>query len=201
MSSLMLVNPRKRKSPRSAAQKAATRRMLAANRGKRHSNPKRRTYSLAKRRHNPIAHRIRRRKNPSLRGMTSGIGGMMMASLKGAGGAIAVNVVCGFLPASLVPASVAGTTNYQLYAVRAALAIALGAAGKKVLGNSARDMAVGALTVNFHDFINEVAGAALPGSTLRGVGETMNVRQALPNANGGQVFDRELSGMGEYLHA
>lgn len=207
MSTLMLVNPRKRRGPRTAAQKAATRRMIAANRGKRQSNPSRRKYSVAKRRHNPIhsMHRIHRRKrNPSMRAGMSGITGMLMQSLKGAGGAVAVNVVCGFLPASLVPVSVAGTVNYQLYAVRAALAVALGAAGKKVMGNSARDMALGALTVNFHDFINAVAGTALPGGNLHGMGETMigqqqNVRHALPGS-GGQVFDTELAGMGEYMY-
>lgn len=202
MSSLMLVNPRKRGGKRrSAAQRAATKRMLAANRSRRSNpSPRRRTYKVAKRRHNPIRSMHRRRRNPSLRGMTSGISGMLMAGLKGAGGAVAVNVVCGFLPASIVPASVPGSTNYQLYAVRAALAVALGAAGRKVLGSSAREMAVGALTVNFHDFINAVVGTSLPGSTLHGMGEQMNVRQALPQAGNGQVFDQELAGMGEYLY-
>ena len=51
--SLMLINPRKRgghRKPRSAAQKAATRRMLAARHGRASNPAKRRT----KRRHNPI---------------------------------------------------------------------------------------------------------------------------------------------------
>jgi hypothetical protein len=197
MNELMLVNPRKRS--RSAAQKAATRRMIAARGGKRHSNPKRRRvyHAAAKRRHNPIHRVYRRKRNPMSLG-AHGITGMLLAGLKGAGGAVAVNVVCGFLPAALIPASVAGQTNYQLYAVRTALAIALGTVGRKALGASAREMAVGALTVNFHDFLNSVVGTTLPGSTLRGVG--MNIRNALPGAGNGQVFDQELAGMGEYLY-
>lgn len=206
--SLMLVNPSPRRRHRTAAQKAATRRMIAANRSKRHSNPRRRkahkAHSVA-RRHNPIrarhhAVRHRRRRNPSALGGAHGMTGMLMAGLKGAGGAIAVNVVCNFLPAAVVPASTPGVTNYQLYAVRAALGIAMGTVGRKVLGSSARDMAVGALTVNFHDLINSVVGTSMPGGSLHGVGEYVNTRQALPHQQQGQVFDQELAGMGEYLN-
>jgi hypothetical protein len=213
MSSLMLINPaRRRKSARSPAQKAATRRMLAANR---HKNPRKRhaasvTYTrghtVHRRKKNPSLRAHRRHRNPlNLGRHAAGIGGLMMAGLKGAGGAVVVNVVCNFLPAAIVPVSVPGTTNFQLYAVRTALAVAMGTVGKKVLGSSARDMAVGALTVNFHDFLNNFVGTVLPGSGLRGLGmdvqnyPALNVRQALPQPGRGQVFDQELAGMGEYL--
>lgn len=213
MSSLMLINPARRKRARSPAQKAATRRMLAANR---HKNPRKRhaaavTYTrghtVHRRKKNPLrARTYRRHRNPlNLGRHAAGIGGLMMAGLKGAGGAVVVNVVCNFLPAAIVPVSVPGTTNFQLYAVRTALAVAMGTVGKKVLGSSARDMAVGALTVNFHDFLNNFVGTVLPGSGLRGLGmdvqnhPALNVRQALPQPGRGQVFDQELAGMGEYL--
>jgi len=209
----MLINPARRKRARSPAQKAATRRMLAANR---HKNPRKRhaarsvTYTrghtVHRRKKNPLRARARRHRNPlNLRGHAAGIGGLMMSGLKGAGGAVMVNVVCNFLPAAIVPVSVAGTTNFQLYAVRTALAVAMGTVGKKFLGTSARDMAVGALTVNFHDFLNNMVGASLPGSSLRGLSQVMdnrpmvNVRRALPQPGQGQVFDQELAGMGEYL--
>jgi hypothetical protein len=198
--SLMLVNPRKRKAPRSAAQKAATRRMVAANRsGKRHASP-------AKRRSNPLraradrAHvgvkRRARRRNPIGLGSTGGMVGMLMNGLKGAGGAVAVNAVTNYLPTTV-------TTGKLLYATRAALAIALGTVGKKVLGQSARTMAEGALAVNFHDLINSVAGAHLPGSALHGVGQYLPLNgnpNALPQANGGTYMDSELNGVGEYMN-
>jgi hypothetical protein len=200
MSSLMLINPRKRS--RSPAQKAATRRMLAA----RHRNPRRRVrhhavHHVAKRRHNPIRathhRRIRRHRNPISLG-AGGMGGLLMNGLKGAGGAVVVNVVASYLPASM-------NTGNMLYLVRAALAIALGTVGRKAMGNSARVMAEGALAVNFHDFINTIAVGILPGAGLRGVGMYMqgvdiNTRR-LPGATGASMpFDSELSATGEYIY-
>jgi hypothetical protein len=183
--------------------------MLAANRG-RHTNPKRRSKRRASaRRSNPIGIRrisrpvrhSKRRRNPiSLGGMAGGITGMMMNGLKGAGGAIAVNVITNYLP----PAVKTGNT---VYITRTAIALVLGTVGRKVLGNSARAMAEGALTVNFHDFINSMAGALLPGSTMHGVGQYMAGASALsrnlPGAptGSGQYVDSELNGLGEYMYA
>ncbi len=163
MSSLMLINPRKRGAGRSAAQKAATRRMLAANKSKRRSNPSpRKAKRSSARRRNPSAlHRIRRRRNPIALGGMGGITGMLKNGALGAGGAIAVNVVTNYLPAF-------ATTGKMVYVTRTVLALALGTVGKKVLGNSARAMAEGALVVNFHDAINTIAGTMLPGSQLHG---------------------------------
>jgi hypothetical protein len=203
--SLMLINPRARRKsrkPRSAAQKAATRRMLAARHGKRASNPaprrsKRR--ASAKRRHNPIGlsrvhhsrpvRHHRRRRNP-IGGGLGNIGGMVVNGLKGAVGSVAINAVTSFLPAAI-------TTGKVLYATRAGLAIALGTLGRKVLGQHARVMAEGALAVNFADMINNFAQSLgvnaqgtsmLPGSQLHGAsGEYMgaflsgaHMPQALP---------------------
>jgi len=204
--SLMLINPRKRKGGRTAAQKAATRRMLAANRARRGASPKRRS----KRRSNPIGlsrvsravkrvtRRSKRRSNPSMRSMTGGMGAMLMDSLKGAGGAVVVNAVTNYLPAKV-------TTGKMVYVTRAAIALVLGTFGKKLLGNSARIMAEGALVVNFHDAINSVAGTMLPGSALHGVdgmGEYITAQGMLPQAtHGTRSFDSELNQMGEYMHA
>jgi len=200
---LMLVNPRKRghrKAHRSAAQKAATRRMLAARHGKRRSNPspRRHTRHLSRVRHavHHVTHRRRhRRHNPIGFG---GITGMLMNGLKGAGGAIVVNAITNYLPDAVK------TGNLQ-YATRAALAIVLGTAGRKVLGNNARAMAEGALTVTMHDFINSMAGAMLPGSQLHGMGVYLNGYpggERLPHATSAPnvAFDSELAGMGEYVY-
>lgn len=198
MPSLMLINPRKRGSGRSAAQKAATRRMLAANKSKRRSNPSpRKAKRSAARRSNPSAlHRVRRRRNPISLGGMGGVGGMLMNGLKGAGGAIVVNVVAHYLP----PVT---NTGKMVYVTRTALALALGTLGRKLLGNSARAMAEGALAVNFHDAINSVAGTMLPGSGLHGnaMAELINANQgALPGAiPSGSAWDSELSHMGEYI--
>jgi len=176
--SLMLINPRKRrgtKKRRSAAQRAATARMLAARRGSRRANPIRRhkRRASARRRHNPIGlgrvHHVarrhtRRRRNP-IGGMLSAgnIGSMVMNGLKGAVGAVAVNAVTNFLPAPV-------KTGKVLYVTRAGIAILIGTLGRKVLGANARTMAEGALAVNFADLINSLGVAVLPGAQLHGVG-------------------------------
>jgi len=171
--SLMLINPRKRgtKKRRTAAQRAATARMVAANRGlatnpKRRRSPKRATA----RRRNPIgisrvsrpARRAARRRNPiSLRG--GAIGDLVFAGIKGAVGGIAVNAVTSFLPATF-------KTGNVLYVTRAAIAILIGTVGSKFVGKHARAAAEGAMAINMADFINTFAAGKLPGSTLHGVG-------------------------------
>lgn len=212
--SLMLINPkarRKSRKPRSAAQRAATKRMLAVRHG-RASNPSPRRHkrrASVKRRHNPIGlarvHRPvrhhRRRRNPIGGGMGN-IGGMLINGLKGAVGSVAINAVTSFLPATI-------TTGKLLYLTRAVMAIGLGTVGKKALGAHARVMAEGALAVNFADMINSFAaglgtnasgGSMLPGSQLHGaMGEYMNaylsgaMPQSLPNAG------RATEEMSEYV--
>lgn len=178
--SLMLINPRKRRTsrkPRSAAQKAATRRMLAARAGRSANPARRRRPARAKaRRRNPIGlarvsrpvRHVRRRRNPIGLGSMGGVSGMVMAGLKGAVGSVAINAATSFLPATL-------NTGKVLYVTRAALALLLGTVGRKVVGQHARQMAEGALAVNFADLINSyTATMGIPGSQLHGAsGEYM----------------------------
>ena len=201
--SLMLINPRKRRGsgrrkPRTAAQRAATRRMVAA----RAHNPvrKRRTRRHSARRSNPIGlarvHHTRRRHHARRRNpisMSGGnLGSMLMNGVKGAVGSVAVNAVTNFLPAVVKQGNV-------LYVTRAALALLLGTVGRKVAGNNARVMAEGALVVNFADLINSFAGGMLPGSQLHGVGagymgEYLSAMpQHLPYAGGQAPY------MGEFM--
>jgi hypothetical protein len=207
--SLMLINPRKRraggrKKPRSAAQKAATRRMLAARSG-RASNPapRRSKRRASVRRRNPIglarvSHKRRaRRRNPLNLG-GGAIGSMVMNGLKGAVGSVAVNAVTSFLPAAV-------KTGKVLYVTRAGLAILIGTVGRKFLGAHARPMAEGALAVNFADLFNSFGATILPGSQLHGVGgeylgeylsgsATQNLSyQASPAA------EYQMNGVGEYV--
>lgn len=203
--SLMLVNPRKRKTrkTRSAAQRAATARMVAARHGRAANPAKRRARRTvhAKRRHNPIgiarvAHRRTRRgarRHNPIGGLSmGGVTGMLLKGLKGAGGAVVINAVTHYLPAAV-------TTGNVNYLTRAALSILLGTVGQKALGSTARDMAEGALVVTIHDFINSMTGTLLPGSDLKGLGAYMSEVRQLPNVSG-RVVDSELAGMGEYIY-
>ncbi len=157
---LMLINPKRRsaarKKPRSAAQKAATKRMVSANRSRRvtrKANPihKRRTthhavaaparHKRRARRHNPIA------LNKPL--------AMLMPALYGAGGALVINAAMNYLP---IPAML--TTGKIRYATKFGLAMLLGTFGKRLLGAKAQQMAEGALIVTMTEALKDIVGGA-----------------------------------------
>ncbi|MFI4940980.1 MAG: hypothetical protein ACHP7O_11655 [Burkholderiales bacterium] len=211
--SLMLINPKhrakRRSNPRhrSAAQRAATARMLAANRARRGHNPKRRRHA-AHRRHNPVGlhrvrsnvmHHIRRRRhrNPI---STGGAVNLLINGAIGAVGIVGVNAVTSMLPATV-------NTGRTLYATRAVLALVIGTVGRAALGDKARAAAEGVLAANFADLIVSLTSASLPGAGLHGIGaylSSIHMNQQLPYANSGfpsqpAHLDRELDGMGEYL--
>jgi len=184
MSSLMLINPRKRtggrKKPRSAAQKAATKRMLAANRSRsggsarpakkrRKSNPV--GLSRVTRARSTIARsrkRSVRRRNPINLPGIGNLGAMAMTSLQGAGGALLVNTALNYMP--FLP--VALSSGNGKYLARAGLAIAVGVFGGKVLPKRvAENMAVGAMTVALHDLLLGLASQAMPTMKLGDVGD------------------------------
>lgn len=160
MATLMLINPKgrtkmaKSRKHRSPAQKAATKRMLAANRGGR-AAPARKTRrrktsyasnpiaSVRRRRRSHVAKATRssrrRRSNPiSLRGPMQ----LLMPALKGAAGALTVNAIFNYAPLPLILRN-----GKMVYLTKGLLAVALGVFGKKFLGNTAVQMAEGALTV------------------------------------------------------
>jgi hypothetical protein len=161
MSTLMLVNPRKRRAGprkhRTAAQRAATARMVAANKARRgrrsnpihtvaHAAPARRRRAVA----HHVKHRARRRHNPiSLRGPLS----MLMPALQGAAGAVAVNAAIKYLPLPIMLKSGA-TANLT----KGVLAILLGTFGRKLFGHTAVKMAEGALTVTATNAITQALG-------------------------------------------
>lgn len=195
MSSLMLVNPAKRikrsKKARTPAQKAATRRMLAANRARRSPVPSARTkrrraanvvqgYFPNPARKRSIARvsrkvgRTRYKRNP-IGGMALLKGGNLMnigvQSLQGAGGALLVNTALNYIP-FLPPMLKSGNGKYM---TRAAGAVLLGVFGGKILGNKiASNMAVGALTVAAHDMLLGLASTFAPTMLLGDVGDYDN---------------------------
>ena len=223
MAQLMLINPRKRtggrKKPRTAAQRAATKRMLAANRSKRGVAPKRAT---RKRRKNPIGlarvkravsrvsprkRRSARRRNPiggSLRGAAGGIMGMSMQALQGAGGALLVNTALNYIP--MLPTAL--TSGNGKYIARVGVAIAIGVFGKKIMPQRiATNMAVGAMTVALHDLLLGIAAGAMPKLQLGDVGDYAGIGEYQPEAqqlqyqqslSGVDVYDTA-GGVGEYI--
>lgn len=167
MEELLLVNPRKRraKSPkrrRTAAQRRATAKMIAANRSRRRSNPvsalanprKRRT-----RRRNPVAANPRRTRRYRRNPIGGNITNMLTASVQGAAGAMVVNAAYNFLP---LPDML--KTGVMSSVTKGALAVGLGMFGGKVLpGRVAAEMAKGALTVTMYDALKGVVDGVVSG--------------------------------------
>jgi len=186
MEQLLLVNPSKRKTPkrrktRTAAQKAATRKLVALNRARR--APARKTYASnpaphkrrARRAASPVAavRRVHRRhtrkhtytRNPAPRNMM-GVMQMLKGGFQGGLGAVAINTIY-----AKVPLPTMLKTGNMSYVGKAAFAIALGLFGRKVLpGNVAARMAEGSLAVTFHDAIVNIAGGMMPSIGLGDMG-------------------------------
>ena len=110
---------------RSAAQKAATRRMLAANRSRKHRNPSpaRRTYHKVAHRRNPSPiHHDRRRRNPSSTG-----GGGLFKELMSKEGLMQVGVIAGMptLTELLAGYVAPSSTGYTRVAIKGGLGLAV----------------------------------------------------------------------------
>lgn len=228
MQQLLLVNPRKRRTsrkPRSAAQKAATRRMLSANRSrrgvkrrtshKRHSSyatnpaPRRRRRSSLVARH--VKHHRRRRNPISLRGMTGGITAMLKSAALGAGGAIVTDVaygyVKGYLPAMVQsPVAADGSIQYSYYAAKGAAAVGLGMLLRKVIGaQKAGRMVEGSLTVTLHGLAQALVATSLPsvgmGKYISGyaLNPGRSAGGTLPPSASPMAIARQPSQMGQYI--
>lgn len=171
--------------PRTAAQRAATKRLVAYNKAKGKarrrpasrisvSAPSRRTHKapsarlVRRRSRNTVRgyfpNPVRRRRNPARLGGLRGVTGMTMSALQGAGGALAINTLLNY-----VPLPVALKSGNGKYIARGLSAVALGVLGGKMLpGSIAQTMAVGSLTVTLHDLLLVLAAQALPASVKLG---------------------------------
>jgi hypothetical protein len=222
MQQLLLVNPRKRRAsrkPRSAAQKAATRRMLSANRSKRGSKRRTRHAAYAS---NPAPRRrrssrslvtrhvtrSRRRRNPiSVRGLTGGITAMLKSAAFGAAGAIATDVaygyVKGYLPAMVQsPVAADGGVSYSYYAAKGAAAIGLGMLLRRVIGaQKAGRMVEGSLTVTLHDMAKSIVGANMTSVQLGGyaLNPGRSAGGALPASASPMAVSRVPGQLGKYI--
>jgi hypothetical protein len=203
MEELLLVNPRRRRARgkrkgRSAAQRAATRKMLAANRSRRSrrsapsmlANPRRRRRRASARRY---------RRNPAALSLgrfgtigTQAPMRIIQNAAIGAVGAIALNAVLSRLPLPMM--LMTGRTRYLTQGV-AALGLGMLAANFKIVGAPiAAQAAEGALTVTLADAIKDFAAAA--GFPLAGMGYYLpgvGVRAA-PNAGASPAMH-----MGKYV--
>lgn len=184
---LLVANPkrrRKRRNPRRRARRNPTRhhrrrrvaRMNPRRRARR--NPHRR-YRRHARRNPHRRYRRHARRNPSLSGITSRIMPTVKAGFIGAGGALANDVISGFLSPYLATflASAGTATPILQYAVKMLTAVGVG-----MLGNMARfpgsDLAIGAATCATHDFLKAQLQTMAP--TLFGSGAPL----ALSGYNG-----------------
>ncbi len=169
MAEIMLVNPRARaRKRRTPAQKAATRKMVAAN--KRRKSPARRTYATnpaparrrAVARPSPARSIVRKRRfkrNPTARGI---IESTLKPAAVAAVGALSLDVLWGFAP---VPEML--KTGPFRHVAKGIGALGLGyIAGMVVDKRMAAQMATGAMTVVMHDAFKEVAARVMPGVPL-----------------------------------
>jgi len=225
MATLMLVtNPRTKKGttkmatrrkPRSAAQKRATAKLVAANRARRAAPARRRRRSVAsrvrsgstatirryRRRASTAARRVRRHMRTTTGRASFGIVPLLKQSGVGAVGALAVDIVYGKLP---IPDTM--KTGYTGAAVKAAATVGLGMLAGRVMNKAtAHGATVGALTVQLHALLKDfAAGFGLAGYTsINGVGY---YTPAMIAGEGGTPVTsleynpaQSVSGVGEYL--
>lgn len=177
-----------RRKTRSAAQRAATKRLVAFNKARRtrSANPiaRKRHHAKRRRRHNPISaghvatirrtarrlsrkvhHVMRRRRHNPIRmgGMVGGIvHSLVMPAATATAGALVLDLAWAHLP---IPATwKAG--NLQ-YAAKAAGAVGLALLARKVVKRQTADaMGVGALTVIMHDAAKSILAKVVPGMNL-----------------------------------
>lgn len=169
---LLIGNPAKRRKSRktrSVAQRRATAKMLAANRGRRARRAPVRALS------NPVRHRRRARRsvsvsrrrtrrNPIGSGSLRGIVPMLKAAGLGGAGAFVTDVAYGYaqpyLPAAFQTPLPGSGLNVTYYLGKGAFTVALGMLAKRALGVRSGIMTEGALAVLAHGAIKDLAGSA-----------------------------------------
>jgi hypothetical protein len=201
MSTVTLINPRKRRKARrksrarnpSAKQRANWARFAAASRAR---SKKRTTHKRRARRSNPAnprafyarrSTRRARRRNP----IGADVMSVAKPALFGAGGAILVqaasNMLAGSLPVQL-------QSGYGRHAANAALAFALGKWGGKALGQSAQFMAGGAMVVIAYQVLRDLAAQNGLNLGLSGLAYANPARTFVPRA--AAALPNRMSGVG-----
>lgn len=164
MAELLLVNPRKRRKTRASNPRKRRRARTSNPRRRRHvarrANPRRRRHVA--RRANPH-YRRRHRRNPSFRGISSGIAPTLKAGAIGAAGALGLDLLWGY-GAKYLPASLA--TGMAASAAKLLGSVLIGVIGNKLLRGKGQAMAVGAATVAIHEIAKAQLASAMPSLPL-----------------------------------
>lgn len=195
------------KKRRTAAQRAATRKMIAANRSRRkaparkrrvrknpapaaarrraRSNPRRaaapaRRRSPARRNPSPPVRRRRRRarSNPMTLNVRRLTRDLFRPALNGVAGSLVVDGAFGYLP---IPDQF--RTGYGRHGIKAALAVLLGVVGGRFFNpRTATGMALGSLTVTGHEIGRELVATYAPDVALDGLGMPLGAYITGPGA-------------------
>lgn len=180
----LLVNPRRRRRARKkvARRRPARRRPAARRAAPRRRRPARRRNPIGPYARNPRRRRRRSgvgmyvsnprkrrtsrrryRRNPTMRGIFNQL---VMPAASAAGGALALDFLWSFIP--IPPAIKDGAMRHVAKGLGAVvLGQVVGMVGNKRLGDT---MAMGALTVTFHNAFKELAAQYMPNVNLSGVG-------------------------------
>lgn len=218
---------RRRRKGRTAAQKRATRKMIAANRG-RGRPAARRVVRRRPRRRNPNnnarrsprrymrtavtapATAARRRRNPTRRmTMRSVMNQNIIPAMQGGAGALGMDILYGYLP---IPATM--KVGMMRHIIKGGAVIGFGMfAGQFMRPTTAHNMVTGALTVIMHTAMRETMAQFMPNIPL-GEYESMGQvpygtpmspmgayvePQGMGYYNAGQVASPQYNGMGEYM--
>lgn len=174
---LLLINPRRRRRRRVRARARVRRRHVARSHRRsrrRHRNPFYAAHAQPRRRRRRIhrRHHARRRRNPFLGGGRGGVVKDLTAAATGAAGAVAMNIVWGYL-SPMLPASLA-SNPYINAAAKSAGAFGLGMVAGKVVGRErGKIVTIGALTVILAQFIQNLVQQAAPTLPFAGMGAYM----------------------------
>lgn len=178
----MLLNPSKRKKPRTAAQKAATKRLVALNKHKHVAPAKKRATRTITVKSNPVRRRRRLAAGASsAKGLVKAA--IVPAAMAGAG-ALGLDIVMGYVNKYL-PANMQSGTGGTIAKLGGAvvLGMIIEKAGKKEL---AKQVMVGSMTVTIHDLLKSYFQTSMPTVPLAGVGVYNDL--ALYNDNVGVGF-------------
>lgn len=226
MNELIVVHANPRKKRRSAAQKAATAKMLAANRKKRRG-PGRPRVAKAKRKYTRrnsvqrVVAKVRKySRSRRTRALTmSGVVPMIKGAGIGAAGAIGNDFAYGFaakfLPDNMKNPNGADGPNYLYHLGKGATAIALGmVAGKVIAKPLANKLAEGALTVALYEAgktmipanMMPLAGMGYPSpaqisrrGNVRLLSQYVNRPVAIAASGDTAARSREMRGVGQYV--
>ncbi len=149
---MLLLNPRKRGAKKRRVRRNPVAAYMAGTKSPL-KNPRRRRTSRRVRR-NPVA----ARRGGSSVSMNS-VGGLLRPVVTGVGGALAVDTLL-----NLAPIPYEWREGMPGMLTRAGAAILLGTLGRRVIGPTATQMAIGALTVQGHQFASGMLSNILPGA-------------------------------------